>query len=142
MERLTQRDPDGQVNFVVADDPDGAYDICDLVEYGRMDVVEKIAEKIAKYEDAEKDGRLVVLPCKVGDPVYWIWCDCDGNPNSDIQEDTILYFYVDKNGVGIAKDYYDGALGNYAQDGEIVNDVLRIFLDREAAESTLEMRGE
>lgn len=26
--------------------------------------------RLAEYEDAEADGRLVVLPCKVGDTVY------------------------------------------------------------------------
>lgn len=29
-------------------------------------------EKLADYEDAEEQGRLVVLPCKVGDTVYVI----------------------------------------------------------------------
>lgn len=48
-------------------------------------------QKLAAYEDAEEDGRLIVLPCKVGDIVYEIWykpchlgndypdsIDCDG----------------------------------------------------------------
>lgn len=30
------------------------------------------AEKLAEYKDAEEEGRLVVLPCKVGDAVYVI----------------------------------------------------------------------
>ena len=47
-------------------------------------------ERLKKYEDAEQHGRLVVLPCKVGDTVYqidaervyesevkWIIFDCD-----------------------------------------------------------------
>lgn len=29
-------------------------------------------EKLAEYETAEEEGRLVVLPCKVGDVVYVI----------------------------------------------------------------------
>ena len=46
--------------------------------------------ELAKYREAEQDGRLVVLPCKVGDTVYqidaervyesevkWIIFDCD-----------------------------------------------------------------
>ena len=31
---------------------------------------EAIYERLRKYEDAEEDGRLVVLPCKVGDTVH------------------------------------------------------------------------
>lgn len=30
-------------------------------------------EKLADYEDAEKQGRLIILPCKVGDTVYCIF---------------------------------------------------------------------
>ena len=30
-------------------------------------------ERLAQYEDAEGQGRLVVLPCKVGDTVYKHW---------------------------------------------------------------------
>ena len=29
------------------------------------------ADKLAAYEDAEEQGRLVILPCKVGDMVYY-----------------------------------------------------------------------
>ena len=29
-----------------------------------------LMEKLANYEDAEEEGRLVILPCKVGDTVY------------------------------------------------------------------------
>lgn len=32
-------------------------------------------EKLAEYETAEEEGRLVVLPCKVGDTVYEIRSD-------------------------------------------------------------------
>ena len=28
--------------------------------------------ELKKYQEADKDGRLVVLPCKVGDTVYWV----------------------------------------------------------------------
>ena len=29
-------------------------------------------DKLAAYEDAEEQGRLVILPCKVGDTVYYL----------------------------------------------------------------------
>ncbi len=32
----------------------------------------KVYDKLAHYEDLEEQGRLVVLPCKVGDKVYFI----------------------------------------------------------------------
>lgn len=51
MERLTKRDIKGRV---VPKDSFGW----------------RAMEKLAEYEDAEEEGRLVVLPCKVGDEVY------------------------------------------------------------------------
>ena len=36
------------------------------------DEVAEIAERLAEYEDAEEDGLLVRLPCKVGDKVYCV----------------------------------------------------------------------
>ena len=35
--------------------------------------------KLAAYEDAEEQGRLVMLPCKVGDTVYSLERFCDGS---------------------------------------------------------------
>ena len=32
----------------------------------------KAIQKLGEYETAEEDGRLVVLPCKIGDTVYKI----------------------------------------------------------------------
>lgn len=34
--------------------------------------LDEIIEKIARYEDLEEAGRLVELPCKIGDMVYGI----------------------------------------------------------------------
>ena len=36
-------------------------------------VFDKAVQKLAYYEDLEEVGRLVVLPCKVGDWVYALW---------------------------------------------------------------------
>lgn len=34
-------------------------------------IVPKIYDKLAKYEEAEEQGTLVKIPCKVGDMVYY-----------------------------------------------------------------------
>ena len=36
------------------------------------DITTSICEKLGEYEDLEEQGRLVKLPCKVGDTVYRI----------------------------------------------------------------------
>ena len=74
MERLTKRDDNG----IYIDCPDDCKGGPACFECER-----KIAERLAAYEDAmpleraqelaqaEKAGRLVVLPCKVGDEVFF-----------------------------------------------------------------------
>ena len=46
--------------------------------------------KLGEYEDAEEAGRLIKLPCKVGDTVYWL----DGF--GDIRECKVTGFYIYK----------------------------------------------
>ena len=38
----------------------------------------EIADKLAAYEDAEEQGRLVMLPCKIGDKVFRVVSKCLG----------------------------------------------------------------
>ena len=66
MERLTE---------VVIEDGIKLYDISSELCLSKTTHGEKIAtilKKLADYEDLEEQGRLVKLPCKVGDDVYYI----------------------------------------------------------------------
>ena len=55
--------------------------------YGRLKAYEDIAElcggfdRLRELAEADKDGRLVVLPCKVGDTVYRLFV---GNPDNPV----------------------------------------------------------
>jgi len=65
MERLTNRDYGENSCAVYTSYCDACHNSdchCGLVE----DMIEKLAD----YEDLEEQGRLVILPCKVGDTVY------------------------------------------------------------------------
>lgn len=66
MERLTERDKDGRAQ---------------LTNYGKQmycstqataDCFAELEERLTKYEQAEADGRLIILPCKVGDVLYML----------------------------------------------------------------------
>ena len=57
MERLTKRNSDGTV---------GIY----ALRYYNYDDFQKIAHKLAEYEDLEEQGLLLRLPCKVGSTLY------------------------------------------------------------------------
>ena len=51
-----------------------------------------VARKLAEYEDAEEQGRLVVLPCKVGDTVYFTdVADCKSGECPDADTDICCY---------------------------------------------------
>lgn len=53
MERLTLRPDIGldEIWFENSADPEGAYTIRDIAKYGRCDVLDAIAERLAAYED-------------------------------------------------------------------------------------------
>ena len=64
MERLTQTSGKGGVAFT--------FDLDITCQPSEAKKILKLAEKLKSYEDAEEQGRLVKLPCKVGDVVYRI----------------------------------------------------------------------
>ena len=95
------------------------------------DDFQRIIDKLAEYETAEEEGRLMVLPCKVGDTVYII-DDIDFTYDReavvteiDIDSDCIAIMIQDKDSVGSSG--YD--ISDFGE---------TIFLTREEAEKALE----
>lgn len=69
MERLTE---------VTTEDGVKLYDISSelcLLKTTQGEKIATILKKLADYEDLEEQGRLIKLPCKVGDAVYGINTD-------------------------------------------------------------------
>lgn len=64
MERLTQTSNKGGVAFT--------FDLDITCEQSEIKKILKVAEKLKNYEDAEEQGLLLRLPCKVGDNIYII----------------------------------------------------------------------
>lgn len=58
-------------------------------------VIDDCLEKLAHYETAEEEGRLVVLPCKVGDIVYKIMCQRDNFDDRPYRIITSVNFRLD-----------------------------------------------
>lgn len=71
MERLTKRGHKKQTLLIGTSCSYGymSYD-CQLEEGKKL--LKLALDKLADYEDLEEQGRLVKLPCKVGDDVYYI----------------------------------------------------------------------
>lgn len=88
MERLTEKFVCNLPNEVlvklgIADVPRGGYEIKEVFGSTCKEVceehecsncpIQKVISKLADYEDAEEQGLLLRLPCKVGDTVYKVW---------------------------------------------------------------------
>ena len=66
MDRLTYRASMGAVSSIYVEDF-----VLDMDEE-TYEGYQKILNKLAHYEDIEEAGRLIELPCKIGDTVYGI----------------------------------------------------------------------
>ena len=64
MERLTTTSDKGSVAFT--------FDLEVEATPQEMVKILRLAEKLKYYEDLEEQGRLLALPCKIGDRLYWI----------------------------------------------------------------------
>ena len=93
--------------------------------YQNLWAMAELREKLKYYEDLEEQGRLLVLPCKVGDTVY------------EIIEETVpnRYFYINEWKV---QDVSVKAV-KYADEWESY-DYENLYFTREEAEAALERR--
>lgn len=125
---------------------DNLYDTLDPIdvvdnEYSKINY-EKVLTKLGKYEDAEEQGLLLRLPCKVGDTVYIIH---DKNVYRAIATSVIAYqgkplirIYTRFDIIDVF--YSDGRTTEYRAFGDLGTDV---FLTKSEAEQALaEMKGE
>lgn len=157
MERLTMRDVGGMAFWISLQSPGGGYRLSgDKEDQRRLD-------RLAAYEDtglepeeidsvfihgvikenrrfkelaqAEKDGRVVVLPCKVGDMVYEV------NKRGFISTYQIISIHVSSCSVLVGWNLVDGIYSNL--NGFEVSALGKIvFLTREEAEAALKKREE
>lgn len=94
-------------------------------------------KRMEELMQAEKEGRLVVLPCKVGDKVWYL----TGKPSAArqprfdrIDSEIVGGFYYDERGLQVRLNYFHGNHGTYGFFGKTV------FLTREEAQEALKER--
>lgn len=95
----------------------------------KCELWEKQMEKLAYYEDLAETGRLIELPCKVGDKVYLLAGRCDGDSASCYQNCSSCGLHIDE----IVEEYF--YLDLIDEVGEIV------FLTKAEAEAKLAEMG-
>ena len=101
----------------------------DMRKIGAVDIFKN---RLGNYEDAEEQGLLLRLPCKVGDTVYCIRTICDGKDTKEITDFKVLRFDIGKHILMVNE--YTHTL-NIADIGKTV------FLTREEAEKALADMG-
>ena len=128
MERLTDKNDVGSYFYPKCFekcDGLGASSKCDNCE-----IMTSVCEKLGKYEDLEEQGRLVILPCKVGDTLYRLV----PNLYREYVEIKIAQFVINKNGIYFMTD--KGVSWSADKIGKTV------FLTKSEAEAKLkELRG-
>ena len=133
MKRLTERLENGVINVKYASQHESA--IHRLVTIEDILGNEYDLDRLRELAQADWEGRCVVLPCKVGDTVWYL----TGKPSMTnrlrfdrVASEKVAGFYVDERGLQIRLDYFHGSHGTYGFFGKTV------FLAREAAEKALE----
>ena len=141
MERLTDRNADGNYFYPKCFekcDGFGASRKCDNCE-----ITTSICEKLGKYEDLEEQGRLVKLPCKVGDTVWdndfgrpcaytitsFSFGECEEYICKPVTTKEVVFYYENSSG-SITGSFAESAIGK------------SVFLNKSEAEAKLkELRG-
>lgn len=110
--------------------------------YPRNIAIERFL-KLAEYENLEEQGRLLKLPCKVGDTVYYI---SEGFVEPCTIEVIFLADYTDENGncSYMAEIHYDREDCPYVSTEIYFTDIGKtVFLAKSEAEAKLkELKGE
>lgn len=132
MERLTE---------VTIEDGVKLYDISSELCLSRTTQGEKIAtilKKLADYEDLEEQGRLIKLPCKVGDKIF---LDFAGF-GKDVDKFTVKDFHLDcfKNGETILFCDYESNDRTLSGQIDVMEFGKTVFLTKSEAELK-ELRG-
>ena len=129
MKRLTERLENGVINVKYASQHEAA--IHRLVTIEDILGDEYDLDRLRELAQADREGRCVVLPCKVGDPVYM----ATGRSRiTGYEEDICDGFFIDRTGkLQIKAQNYTGNHGTYGslEDGSVQ-------LTRESAEKALE----
>lgn len=134
MERLTDSNAAGNFFYpkcLKKCDGFGASSKCDNCE-----IATSICEKLGKYEDLEEQGRLVKLPCKVGDVVYVKMASYCKTHYVEAEVRDFVHFISCGFCVVVTSKYFDKENIPFSEFGKT------IFLTKEKAEAKLkELRG-
>ena len=140
MERLT--DKIGNTNCVKGCGSNCKYGFqyCRKEDLENCETIADVIDKLADYEDLEEQGRLVKLPCKVGDKIF---LDFAGF-GKDIDKFTVKDFHLDcfEDGETTLFCDYESNDGTFSGQIDVTEFGKTVFLTKSEAEAKLkELRG-
>lgn len=109
MERLTERSANSNmVWFKDCENDNARLEPCEMTAHHNRMVI----EKLSTYEDLEEQGRLIKLPCKVGDTVWDNDCgrpcaytitafsfgECEGYICEPVTTKEVVFYYANSSG--------------------------------------------
>lgn len=140
MERLTVRDEYGNADIIGV----LSSDIQLNLNYKDFNRVTDALNKLADYEDAEEQGLLLRLPCKVGDWLYYVIFDFNAIVPVRLNDVIMSFIGIDRYSCQYNCCCFDEC-GDVYEDFEFDTDDIgkTVFLTKEEAEQALaEMKGE
>lgn len=93
-------------------------------------------EKLAEYETAEEERRMVVMPCKIGDTLFVITPDSP----TGIETTKCMRLSIDKRGIKIQAPAICDDWGNAKWNFKPIDFGKKVFLDFEEAKKALRER--
>ena len=130
--RLTQRDEFDNADVIALSDT--MPELYAELSFSEANALTVALNKLAAYEDAEEQGRIIVLPCKVGDVVYSVF-------NGKARELKVISYSVLNSTAGNYRNTHSvnsrGAVLSY----ELCDFGKTVFLTREEAERALTGRS-
>lgn len=142
MERLTNRNY-GEISHTGRIIPYSMHCIGCITKDCDCGIVEDMVKKLADYEDLEEQGRLIKLPCKVGDTVWDNDCgrpcvytitafsfgECEEYICEPVTTKEVVFYYTNSSG-SITGSFAESEIGK------------SVFLNKSEAEAKLkELRG-
>lgn len=135
MERLTKRERNSDGTAI------SKKSMIDREGYPTVsDYASKVLTKLADYEDAEEQGLLLRLPCKVGDKIFLVFAGF----GKDIDKFTVKGFHLDcfEDGETILFCDYESNDRTLSGQFDVMNFGKKVFFTESEAEAKLkEMEG-
>lgn len=140
MERLTNRNY-GEISHTGRIIPYSTHCIGCITEDCDCGIVEDMVKKLVNYEDLEEQGRLVKLPCKVGDTVWdndygrpyaytitaFSFGECEEYIDEPVTTKEVVFYYANSSG-SITGSFAESEIGK------------SVFLNKSEAEAKLKER--